>query len=107
MSLEKERAEVRARIMHLIQTEGLEACVTGAIMLCKDERAPAHARASAISSLMRANGLFATQSGESPKELSEMTAAELKAAGDAIERERDAFLALLAAGAEDSGDVFE
>lgn len=106
MSREKERAEVRARVIHKIETEGLEACVAGAIQLCKDQDAPANARAQVISSLMRANGLFAASSNEAPKEAHEMTMSELKAFAAQLERDRDALLADHRAEGEES-DVFE
>lgn len=104
MSREKERAEVRDRIMHKIQTEGLEACVDGAILLCKDKDAPANARAQAISSLMRANGLFAASPKDALKDLSEMSAAELNAHAAQLERDRDEMLRALMQGDDDVFD---
>lgn len=106
MSRAKERAEVRAHVTHLIETEGLIACVEGAIQLCRDKDAPANARAQVISSLMRANGLFAASPNEAPKEPHEMTMSELKAFAAQLERDREALLSELKTEGEE-GDVFE
>lgn len=107
MSFEnEEEAAARMRALHKLRTKGLEACVDAAISICEDEKAPANARATALASLMRANALFAATSQGQQKELHEMTAAELKAAGDKLERERRALLAQMEAE-DDSGSAFD
>ncbi|QDC01716.1 hypothetical protein [Mesorhizobium sp. 8] len=92
MSRQTEIDAARARAIHLLQTRGFEASVRAAINLCEDEDAPAAARASAINSIMRANGAFTPQTGEQTKEMSEMTAAELKALTAQLERDRQQML---------------
>lgn len=103
----EEEAAARMRALHKLRTRGLEACVDALIDLAEDKKAPANSRASAASALARSNGLYGSTSNEPPKALHEMTAAELKRAGEELERERRELLALMEAGAEDSGDVFE
>ncbi|MGX5718560.1 hypothetical protein [Shinella zoogloeoides] len=104
MSFENEQ-ETAERMLALrkARTRGLTACVDAAIELCENKEAPAAARASAVSSLMRANNLFSTSPNDPQKELHEMTAAELKAVGDQLERDRRAWLAQMEAG----GGVFD
>lgn len=102
-----EEDAARARAIRRLRTRGLEAAVNALIDLAEDKSAPANSRAAAASALARGNGLYATTGNEPPKALHEMTAAELKAAGEEIERERREFLALMEAGAEGNGDVFE
>ncbi len=77
-----------------------------AISICEDKNAPANARATASSSLMRANSLFAAGPEGPEKQLHELTASELKALGDQLERDRRALLAQLEAEGDD-GSVFE
>jgi hypothetical protein len=101
----EEEAAARIRALHKLRTKGLEACVNAAISICEDKNAPANARATASASLMRANSLFAAGPQGQEKQLHEMTAAELKAMGDQLERDRRALLEQLEA--EGSGDVFE
>lgn len=101
----EEEAAARMRALHKLRTRGLEACVDAAISICEDKNAPANARATASSSLMRANSLFAAGPEGPEKQLHELTAAELKALGDQLERDRRALLAQLEAEAK-GGDVF-
>jgi hypothetical protein len=90
----EEEEAARTRALHKLRTRGLEAAIDALIDVAENKRAPANSRAAAGSSLVRANGLFSTSTDDPQKELHEMTAAELKALGDRLERERDAALAL-------------
>lgn len=100
-----EEDAARARAIRKLRTRGLEAAVNALIDVAEDKKAPANSRAAAASALARGNGLYGSTSNEPPKALHEMTAAELKRAGEEIERERRELLALMEAGAE--GSVFE
>lgn len=102
-----EEDAARARAIRRLRTRGLEAAVNALIDLAEDRSAPANSRAAAASALARGNGLYATTGNEPRKALHEMSAEELKREADEIERERREFLALMEAGAEGSGDVFE
>lgn len=101
----EEEAATRMRALHKLRTKGLEACVDAAISICEDKNAPANARATASSSLMRANSLFAAGPQGQEKQLHELTAAELKSLGDQLERDRRALLAQMEAEG-DEDDVF-
>lgn len=104
MSRQTEIDDARARALHKLQTRGFEACVDAAIDICEDKDAPAAARASAVNSIMRANGLFTSTAGEQPKELHEMTADELKALTSQLERDRRQMLRELEQGEETAFD---
>src|SRR5690606_31895780 len=93
MTRENEQDASRARALHKLRTRGLEAAVDALISVAEDKKAPANSRAQAGSSLVRANGLFATTPNDTPKDPHEMTAAELKAHAAQLERDRDALLA--------------
>lgn len=103
----EEEAAARMRALHKLRTRGLEACVDAAISICEDKNAPANARATASSSLMRANSLFAAGPQGQEKQLHEMSAAELKAMGDQLERDRRALLAQMETEGYDEDSVFE
>lgn len=89
---ENEIEDVRARALHKLRTRGLSACIDALIDVAEDRKAPANARATAGSSLARANGLFAASPSETGKELHEMTLDELKALSAQVERDRQRVL---------------
>lgn len=73
--------EVHAQKQELltrIQTEGAEAAYQAALGVCRDKTAPAPARATCATTILRAGGyLNAKEDGSSGKQPHEMTAAEL------------------------------
>ena len=74
-------AEVRDELTHKMRTEGALIAYRTAVKICRDPKATAAAKASAVNSLFRAGGFFANQeSGDRAKDMSEMNADELKAA---------------------------
>ncbi|MBZ9742362.1 MULTISPECIES: hypothetical protein [unclassified Mesorhizobium] len=77
-----ERVDLRLR------TEGLEAAVNGLIRVCKDEKSPPPAVATAGVALLRANGVLVDKSsgGKKAKDPSEMTGDELQAEIDRLKR---------------------
>jgi hypothetical protein len=80
-----------------IALTGVEAAVSALIGVCEDPKAPAPAKATAGTSLLRAAGLFdRVQDAHQDKEASEMTAEELSRA--------IADLQLRRPGAEDEAD---
>jgi hypothetical protein len=76
-----DEAEARDELTHKMRTEGALIAYRTAVKICRDPKATAAAKASAVNSLFRAGGFFANQeSGDRTKDLSEMTPAEVKAA---------------------------
>ena len=76
-----DETEVRDELTHKMRTEGALIAYRTAVKICRDPKATAAAKASAVNSLFRAGGFFASQeSGDRTKDLSEMTPAEVKAA---------------------------
>ena len=89
----KERREALERARHKLQTEGIEAAVEALVSVCRDPKAPAPAKSTAGTSLLRANGFFDRAAMEPEKELHEMSLDELKARATRLERDREALLA--------------
>lgn len=76
-----DEAEVRDELTHKMRTEGALIAYRTAVKICRDPKATAAAKASAVNSLFRAGGFFANQdSGDREKDPSEMTPGEVKAA---------------------------
>lgn len=79
-SLDARRRDLLARV----RTEGAEAAYETALAICRDDKAPAPARATASATIFRVGGYFdRNNSDASEKEPYEMTAEEL---AQAIER---------------------
>jgi hypothetical protein len=75
-----DEAEARDELTHKMRTEGAVIAYRTAVKICRDPKATAAAKASAVNSLFRAGGFFANQDvGDRAKDPSEMTADELKA----------------------------
>lgn len=101
----KDRIEVMERARQRLQTEGVEAAVEALISVCRDPKAPAPAKSTAGTSLLRANGFFDRANTTPEKEPHEMTAAELRTHMARLERDRDALLAeMKAEGGESAFD---
>lgn len=76
---QKTRAERQADLVELIQLEGAELAVSTAMDICRDPKAPAPAKATALTALLRAGGYLAAKpEGSGKKEPYEMTSDELK-----------------------------
>jgi len=76
-----DETEVRDELTHKMRTEGALIAYRTAVKICRDPRATAAAKASAVNSLFRAGGFFANQDpADREKDPSEMTPAEVKAA---------------------------
>jgi hypothetical protein len=81
IEVDLDEAETRDELTHKMRTEGALIAYRTAVKICRDPKATAAAKASAVNSLFRAGGFFANQdSGDRQKELSEMSPAEVKAA---------------------------
>lgn len=106
MSSFKDRRETMEIARHRVQTDGVEAAVDALISVCRDPNAPAPAKSTAGTSLLRAAGFFDRDSSQQEKEPHEMTAAELRAHTAQLERARDAMLAQMGAGG-DGGNAFD
>ncbi|TFE95798.1 hypothetical protein B5M44_20745 [Shinella sumterensis] len=106
MSRFKDRRETMELARHRVQTDGVEAAVDALISVCRDPKAPAPAKSTAGTSLLRAAGFFDRDSSQQDKEPHEMTAAELRAQSAKLERARDAMLAQMEGGADD-GNAFD
>ena len=76
-----DETEVRDELTHKMRTEGALIAYRTAVKICRDPKATAAAKASAVNSLFRAGGFFANQdAGDRAKDPSEMSADEVKAA---------------------------
>ena len=103
MTKRKDRLEALEQVRDKILTEGIEAAADALIAVCRDTNAPAPARSTAGTSLLRAAGFFDKRTDDgSGKELHEMTARELEAHLQQLERERKA----LKNATDNGGDVF-
>jgi|TARA_R110002124_G_scaffold131558_1_gene293801 hypothetical protein len=72
-------ARRRALVVRM-QTEGAEAAYKAALAVCEDTKAPAPARATCATTILRAGGFLNTRSDDhAPKEPHEMTSSELAA----------------------------
>lgn len=74
--------DLKDELSHKMRTAGAVIAYRTAVAICKDPKATAAAKASAVNSLFRAGGFFAAQDpgAGTGKELHEMTADELRAA---------------------------
>ena len=76
-----DEAEVRDELTHKMRTEGALIAYRTAVKICRDPKATAAAKASAVNSLFRAGGFFVNQDpADRAKDISEMSADEVKAA---------------------------
>lgn len=81
VDVDLDEAETRDDLTHKMRTEGALIAYRTAVKICRDPKATAAAKASAVNSLFRAGGFFANQDpGDREKEPSEMSPAEVKAA---------------------------
>jgi hypothetical protein len=81
IEVDLDEAETRDELTHKMRTEGALIAYRTAVRICRDPKATAAAKASAVNSLFRAGGFFANQETDGrEKEPSEMSPAEVKAA---------------------------
>lgn len=76
------QSEILARkraLMTRIQTEGAEAAYEAALAVCLDTKAPAPARATCATTILRAGGYLLSKDASEAKEPHEMTGSELEA----------------------------
>lgn len=102
MSAAKERREAMERARHMLQTEGVVAAVEALVSVCRDPKAPAPAKSTAGTSLLRASGFFDRAANEPDKELHEMTFEELVQHSARLECDRDALLSEMTENAEET-----
>jgi len=92
MKTAKERREALERAKGRLQTEGVEAAVDALIDVCRDKEAPANAKSTAGSALLRANGLFEKGTTAQEKELHEMSLDELREHSARLERDLEGMI---------------
>lgn len=73
-------ADVREDLLRKIRTEGVTVAYETALSICRDSKAPAPAKATALTALFRVGGYFASSDDIEEKNPSEMTSSELDAA---------------------------
>ena len=69
----------RGLLMRKIRTEGVELAYETAVGICRDPKAPAPAKATALTALFRVAGYFEKRDTDEEKEPHEMDAEELSA----------------------------
>lgn len=110
MSAASERREAMERAKHLLQTQGVIAAVEALVAVCRDPKAPAPAKSTAGTSILRAGGFFDQKNSEPEKDLSQMSMQELRDFTNRLEIEKQAVLRAVEAGAleqeDEKPDVF-
>ena len=86
-----------------MQTEGAEAAYEAALEVCKDKKAPAPARATCATTILRAGGYLAAKEETAPKEPHEMSAAELEARVSELRAQQEGFVS---SPKDDARDAF-
>ena len=100
-------SEVRDDLMRRIRTEGVIVAYDTALGICRDPKAPAPAKATALTALFRVGGYFDKSDAGGAKEPHEMDAAELTAATSKMLRKLEALNGDGGGGAEtDDSGVF-
>ena len=94
----------RRALVAKISTEGAEAAYAAALAVCNDPRAPAPAKATCATTILRAGGYLTAKAGEdvAAKDPSEMTSAELHARLAELRADRER----LDGADDDPSDVF-
>lgn len=100
MTAAKERRQAMEQAKHLLQTEGVIAAVEALLAVCRDHKAPAPAKATAGTSILRAGGFFDQKNNEPDKDLSQMSWEELSEYRNRLENEKEAML-----NGSDEGDA--
>lgn len=92
MTAAKARRQAMEQAKHLLQTEGVIAAVEALLAVCRDPKAPAPAKATAGTSILRAGGFFDQKNNEPDKDLSQMSWEELSEYRNRLENEKEAML---------------
>ncbi len=71
--------DTQRELLRRIRTEGVVAAYEASLSICRDQKAPAPARATASMTIFRAAGMFDRKDGDKPAEPHEMTADQLNA----------------------------
>lgn len=85
------QSEILARkraLLARMQTEGAEEAYAAALAVCKDAKAPAPARATCATTILRAAGFLNAREDHAPKEPHEMTPEELNARLEELRTDR-------------------
>ena len=77
MDSEETDEDARDALWRRIRTEGVELAYATAVNICRDPKAPAPAKATALTALFRIAGFFEISDAGETKQLHEMDAAEL------------------------------
>lgn len=101
MSPEKQRRQAMEQAKHILQTEGMLVAVEALLAVCRDPKAPAPAKATAGTSILRACGFFDQKNNEPDKDLSQMSWEELSEYRNRLENEKQALLDGSDAGDQD------
>lgn len=104
MSAAKERKQAMEQAKHIVQTEGVLVAVEALLAVCRDPKAPAPAKATAGTSILRAGGFFDQKNNEPDKDLSQMSWEELSEYRNRLETEKAALLNGSDIGDEDQDD---
>jgi len=104
MSAAKERKQAMEQAKHILQTEGVLVAVEALLAVCRDPKAPAPAKATAGTSILRAGGFFDQKNNEPDKDLSQMSWEELSEYRNRLETEKAALLNGSDAGDDDQDD---
>jgi hypothetical protein len=107
MTSKKQTVEdVRRELTHRIQTEGVMAADQAALEICQDPKAPAPARATALTAMFRVGGYFKDPADKSAeKQPHEMDGHEMERA--VAEAKRFLKARFNNDGGEDDGDLFD
>jgi hypothetical protein len=76
---EESESDARAKLMRKIRTEGAQLAYETAVGICRDAKAPAPAKATALTAIFRVAGYFDKSEMDDDKEPHEMSVAELDA----------------------------
>jgi hypothetical protein len=95
--------EARRELRYRMETEGAQIAYDTAVGICRDPKASATAKASAVNSLLRVGGYDGKPEPDTGKAISDMTPAELKA----LLARTDVMLARYEAQSGDQNDVFD
>lgn len=90
MTMEKSPEDVRRELRFRMETEGALLAFETAVGICRDPKASATAKASALKALLFVGGYHGKPEPDVDKPLSEMTHDELSRAAERIRRERAA-----------------
>lgn len=77
---EPDPVAIKRELLTRIQTEGAEAAYQALLGVCRDPKAPAPAKATSGTALLRVGGFMDTKQGGADKAPEDMTAAELASA---------------------------